>query len=667
MWHRAIGVMAVCWLGAACNQLLGIPDVTQGRHVAGRVHGLWDGADGVALRLMADGVDTLLTVSANGEFRFPPPFAPGASYTVAVTTNPVQHTCVVDGGGNGVVADAEVASVSIACTGPAMTVGFSGPWGWTFDPTEETQTFTGSVIAQEVALTIGGGGVTSATVDGAAATLGAPTAAIALPLGSTSARIAVTASGGLSKTYELVFQRGASVIDQITYGKPSNTGLNDSFGFSISLSGNTLAVGASGEASASTGVNGDPADDSAPGAGAVYVFVRTGTTWTQQAYLKASNTGAGDGFGQSVSLSGDTLAVGASGEDSATTDPLDNSAGQAGAAYVFVRTGTTWTQQAYVKAQTIGAGDQFGQVVSLSGDTLAIGAPREASAAVGVNGDPTDNSASQAGAAYVFIRRGTSWTQQAYLKASNTEMGDFFGQAISLSGDTLAVGAPDEDSAGSDPLDNSATHAGAVYVFTRARQLWTQQAYLKASNPGMGYLFGWSVSLSGDTLAVGSVNESSAATGVDGDQSNHAAMGSGAAYVFVRAGTTWTQQAYVKASNTGAGDSFGWLVALSGEMLAVSAIAEGSSATGVDGNQADNSAIGAGAVYVFLRTGATWAQRAYLKASNTAMSDNFGFGVALSLDTLVMAAPGEASGATTINGNQADHSTPRAGAFYVFR
>jgi ABC-type Fe2+-enterobactin transport system substrate-binding protein len=134
------------------------------------------------------------------------------------------------------------------------------------------------------------------------------------------------------------------------------------------------------------------------------VFVRTGTTWTQQVYLKASNTGAHDLFGSSVSLSGDSLAVGAREEASAATgvngNQADNSAGGAGAVYVFVRTGTTWIQQAYVKASN--RGGNFGSSVSLSGETLAVGAPDESSAATGVNGNQADNSASYAGAIYVF-------------------------------------------------------------------------------------------------------------------------------------------------------------------------------------------------------------------------------------------------------------------------
>jgi hypothetical protein len=575
--------------------------------IGGRVRGLWDGADGVALRLQADGVDTLLAVSTNGSFRFEKQLAPGTSYTVTVATNPVQHTCVVDSSGNGVVAEADVTSVSIACTGPAVAIALSGPWAWMFDPTEDTQVLAGSVIMQDVALTVSGSSVSSASINGTAAKLGEQSAPIALPLGSTMIPVTLTASGGLSKTYQFMFDRGASVIEQIAYGKASNTGAGNFFGYSVSLSGDTLAVGAYFEESAATGVNGNQADNSAFLSGAVYVFVRSGTTWTQQAYLKASNTGAGDIFGSSVSLSGDTLAVGAYQESSADTgvngNQADNSAGNSGAVYVFVRSGTTWTQQAYLKASNTGAGDYFGITISLSGDTLAVGAYRESSAATGVNGNQADNSASASGAVYVFIRSGTTWAQQAYLKASNTGAVDYFGSSVSLSGDTLAVGAYRESSAAtgvnSNQADNSASLSGAVYVFVRSGTTWTQQAYLKASNTGAFDEFGYSVSLSGDTLAVGAYFEESADTGVNGNQADNSAGASGAVYVFVRSGTVWTQQAYLKASNTGAFDAFGSSVSLSGDTLAVGASLESSAATGVNGNQADNGASHSGAVYVF--------------------------------------------------------------------
>ena len=158
--------------------------------------------------------------------------------------------------------------------------------------------------------------------------------------------------------------------------KPPIRGANDFFGISVAISGNTVVVGAQLEASAATGINGNQSDNSATEAGAAYVFVRNGTTWAQQAYLKASNTDANDEFGCSVAISGNTVVVGARGEASAATgvngNQSDNSAPDAGATYVFVRNGTTWTQQAYLKASQ--AGDTaFGFSVAISGDTAVVG------------------------------------------------------------------------------------------------------------------------------------------------------------------------------------------------------------------------------------------------------------------------------------------------------
>jgi hypothetical protein len=158
------------------------------------------------------------------------------------------------------------------------------------------------------------------------------------------------------------------------------------------------------------------------------------------------------------------------------------------------------------------------------------------------------------------------------------------------------------------------------------------EAYVKASNTGEYDVFGYSVTLSGDTLAVGAPNEASNAIGVNGNQADNSAPYSGAVYVFRRSGSTWAQEAYLKASNTGAG--FGNSVALDGDTLAVGATGEASNATGVNGNQTDESASGSGAVYVFRRSGSAWAQEAYIKASNTEEYDHFGRSVALDSDTL---------------------------------
>ena len=171
---------------------------------------------------------------------------------------------------------------------------------------------------------------------------------------------------------------------------------------------------------------------------------------TQEAYIKSSNSEALDSFAGSLAISGDTLVVGATGEDSAANgidgDQTDNSLFNPGAAYVFVRNGSTWTQTAYLKASSPEAGDGFGAAVAIAGDTIVVGAVGEDSAATGVNGDEADNSAATAGAAYVFVRNAATWSQQAYLKASNAGESDEFGVSVAISGDTIVIGAGREDS-----------------------------------------------------------------------------------------------------------------------------------------------------------------------------------------------------------------------------
>jgi hypothetical protein len=348
--------------------------------------------------------------------------------------------------------------------------------------------------------------------------------------------------------------------------------------------------------------------------------------------------------------------------------------------YVFTRVGGAWSQQAYLKASNAETLDMFGYSVALSADgsNLAVGTYLEDSNATAVGGNQRDNSADGAGAVYLFTRVGGAWSQQAYIKASNTDAGDGFGFSVALSGDgnALAVGAIGEDSkatgVGGNQADNGSNSAGAVYLFTRVGAAWSHQAYIKASNTGAGDRFGRSVALSadGNTLAVGADGEGSIAIGVGGEQADNSANGAGAVYVFARVGGAWSQQAYIKASNTGAGDWFGDSVVLSadGDTLAVGATGEDGDGAGVGGNQSDNSAKSAGAVYVFTRIGGAWNQQAYIKASNTDATDEFGYGLALSADgkTLVVGAHGESSNATGIGGIQFDNKAPAAGAVYVY-
>lgn len=478
-----------------------------------------------------------------------------------------------------------------------------------------------------------------------------------------------------------------TLAEAVGYVKASNTGTSDNFGFSVVLSadGNTMVVGADKERSNTTGIDGDQEDNSLLEAGAVYVFVRTGETWEQQAYIKASNTELFDSFGFSVAVSadGNTLAVGAPYESSAATgingDQNDNSAGLSGAVYVFTRTGETWEQQAYVKASNTNASDIFGFSVALSadGNKLAVGAYGEQSGATGVDGDQENNFAEDAGAVYTFTRTGETWEQQSYIKASNTGIQDSFGFSLALSADgtTMAVGSVLEASGATgidgNQDDNSATWSGAVYVFTQIGETWEQQAYLKASNTEANDLFGLSLAISedGDTLAVGAYGEESGATGIDGDQGDNSADDAGAVYMFLRSGDEWTQQAYLKASNTEANEQFGVSVAMSasGDVLVVGARYEDSRATGINGDQNDNSTFESGAAYMFTRTGVVWEHHAYIKAANPLAGDHFRR-VALDGDasTLAIGAGGDNYATTGVGNELSMNAAFNSGAVYLY-
>ncbi len=356
-------------------------------------------------------------------------------------------------------------------------------------------------------------------------------------------------------------------IAQQAYLKPAAVGttqLEDDFGQSVAISGDTIVVGAPREDSGTTGVN-STANESATDSGAAYVFVRSGGGWAQQAYLKPALIGisqVGDGFGSSVAISGNTMVIGAPGEDSSSTgvnstpNDFGSTTGGAfyadsGAAYVFVRTAGVWTQQAYLKPATVGttqAGDGFGFSVAISGDTIVVGAINEDSDTLGVNSAPEDSEGSvfNAGAAYVFARSAGAWTQQAFLKPGSvgfSQKRNGFGWSVAISGDTVAVGVPFEDS-GTTGVKSTPDYwgmyfdSGALYVFVRSAGAWTQQAYLKPGAVGatQGFdNFGLSVACAGDTLVVGASREDSSTTGVNrtpGDDYSN----SGAAYLFTGLG-----------------------------------------------------------------------------------------------------------------------------------
>jgi len=431
--------------------------------------------------------------------------------------------------------------------------------------------------------------------------------------------------------------------------------------------------------------------------------------WAQEAYVKAANAGNNDQYGVAVAISSETLVVGAMGEASdqttvtnGTTASPDNSAADAGAAFVYTRSGSTWAQQAYLKAPNAEAGDNFGGAIAIDGDTIVVGAPAEDSNQTSVTNGTTasaNNDAAAAGAAYVFRRTGTAWAQEAYLKGSGIGAGANFGYAVAISGDTIVVGAHGE-----------ASSAGATYVFKRSGTTWAQEQRLTAPNGEGGDDFGISVAIGGDTVVVGAIGESSNQTAVTNGttaSADNSAASAGAAYVFKRSGTTWTQEAYLKAANAEAGDTFGRSVAIGTDSIVVGAdgeagtqgaayvfIRSGTSwsqqaylkATNASGGHnfgasvgiyGDTAMVGAdgvssssGAAYVFSRSGASWSQAAYLRAANADGSDYMGTSVAIYGSTVASGAAGEASNQTTItNGTTAssDNTLTSAGAAYVYR
>jgi len=449
-------------------------------------------------------------------------------------------------------------------------------------------------------------------------------------------------------------QSNERALVQEAFLKAANAESGDFFGWSVVIDGDTAAIGAVGERGDGSG----PGDNSRRASGAVYVFSKSSGTWVQQAYLKAPNAEIEDGFGLSLALSGDTLVIGAPYEDSAAReidgDDADNLAPDAGAAYVFVRNGSAWTRQAYLKASNADSEDQFGRSVAIDGDHVLVSAWLESSNAVNVDGDQSNNDAPGAGAVYAFERTGTSWVQTAYLKASNSGEGDWFGVSVAMDAGRAVVGAFYEDSAATgvngDGESNLEPDSGAAYVFALTGSVWSPAAYLKASNTGEGDIFGASVAISGDTILIGAPWEASNATGIGGDQLNDLAIDSGAAYLFRFEDGTWRQSHYIKASNTGAHDTFGVSLALDGGFAAIAAYGEDGGSAGIDGDQSDNPGTNSGAVYRFAVAGGDWEQVSYLKASNPMEQGLFGFNISVSGESTLVGTPYEATGGTTTGG-----------------
>ena len=357
---------------------------------------------------------------------------------------------------------------------------------------------------------------------------------------------------------------------------------SDQFGSALAISGDTAVVGV-------------PSDDvTFVDQGSAYVFVRSGTSWSLQQKLTILGGFANDHLGSSVAISGDTVVVGIPNRESRGNKSQ-------GIAVVFVRSNAAWSFQAELIPNDGAANDGFGTAVAISGDTVTVGAPNHR---VGTKANQ--------GTAYVFTRAGNQWAQQQMLFANDGEADDRFGYAVSLSGETLAVGAP-FDSTGKNE------NQGSAYIFTRSGTVWTQRQKLLADDGAIFDRFGATLALGGETLVVGAPNNASDA--------RFANTGQGAAYVFIHANNQWTQQQKLVASDGAAFDAFGTSVAVSGDVIAIGAPFDDFGAS-----------INQGTVYVFARNGSTWTQQRLLTGEDSAPNDSFGAAVALSGATLLTGA-----------------------------
>lgn len=474
---------------------------------------------------------------------------------------------------------------------------------------------------------------------------------------------------------------------------------NARFGYQVALNtdGNTLAVSAINEYSVSVGVNCEPHNihysSSAANSqgyvtrttktniGAVYVFKRTNTLWNQTAYIKPLLAELDLEFGQSLALSGDgkTLAVGTAIESTYASGVINkawdsnSSSSEAFECKNFSSSSSTSSSDSSTSSSSSSSSTSSLSSTSTSSSSLPGGL--------------------YSGAVYIYRLTDTSWSEEAYIKASDAGQEDRFGTSLSLSrdGNLLAVGAPGEDSKTTSADNDTLTvdgiefplNNGGVYLFSRDTNKWSQLTKLKPSPIQLEQAFGTSVALSADgtTLAIGSPGDWTATGGINVgavyDPTDTSFFSSGAAFIFVKSESVWEQQAYIKPNVVKPLTQFGSTVSISanGGVLAVGSWIESSLATGINGDQIDASSLYSGAAYTFTRTGITWSQRSYIKAPNSNTQDRFGRALQLdgSGENLVIGAYRESSKASGINGDQTNPSSPQdpkasdaSGAAYIY-
>ena len=364
---------------------------------------------------------------------------------------------------------------------------------------------------------------------------------------------------------------------------------NDYFGMSVDVDGHFMVVGAYGD------------DDKGSSSGSAYVFQRDGTNWIYSAKLTASDGAAADYFGRAVAISSNRIVVGAYGDD--------DKGSASGSAYVFEHSGTNWVQAAKLTASDGATSDYFGFAVSINGDRVAIGAYMD------------DDKGSASGSAYVFECSGTNWVQTAKLTASDGAVSDYFGRAVSISGDRVAIGAYLDDDKG--------TSSGSAYIFQVSGTNWTQVAKLTASDGVGSDYFGYSLDICGDRVVIGAY--------LDDDKGSN----SGSAYIFQVSGTNWTQAAKLTATDGAAGDYFGLSVSLNADRIAVGACYD------------DDMGSSSGSAYLYTYTDSNWSLVDKMLPADGAAADYYGYSVSVSEHDMLVGAyqnddAGSASGSAYV-------------------
>jgi hypothetical protein len=337
-------------------------------------------------------------------------------------------------------------------------------------------------------------------------------------------------------------------------------------------------------------------DDNGIDSGSAYIFKRSGTTWSQEAKLLPSDGDIGEQFGFSVSIDGDYAIIGARYDD--------ENGHNSGSAYIFKRSGTTWSQQAKLLPNEGDPEEEFGFSVSIDGEYAIIGEPYWYVLK---------------GSAFIFKRSGSTWSQQTKLTNPNPDEWGGFGSSVSIDGDSVLIGAPFDDGIN-----------GSAFVYKRSGTTWSYQATLSASDPVKGKEFGNSVSIDGDYAVIGAWGD------------NYLGIWTGSAYIFKRSGTTWSQQTKLTASDEESGKYFGISVSISGDYAIV----------GADGD--NDNGYNSGSAYIFKRSGTTWSQQKKLIPLNIEAGDLFGCSVSIDGDYAICGALGD------------DDNDLESGAAYVF-